>query len=104
MVLLKGVTAYYLNPCKLHNEANCYSFAFSYEIGAINEGIHSEERYFIIRSLLTGAFWQGILIYCLWLQKKINYRYSMKEELLKILAGSIATHASYIFSLGFTIN
>ena len=64
---------------------NHFNLAIEYQIPSGK----SQETTFMIRTLLAAFVWQILLIYCVWLQRNVNERYSMKRELLLVIGADI---------------
>ena len=64
-----------------------FSLAIEYEIPGGN--LNGNETLFVVRTLVSNFIWQVVLLYCIWLQRNINERYSMKNELLMVIGADI---------------
>ena len=51
----------------------------------IYENDYKNEDAAIYVNIIWDFLWQCVLIYCLWLQKSVNKRYSIKFELMMII-------------------
>lgn len=60
-----------------------------------------EANYFY-RYIVTGFFWHCVLVYCVWVHKNVNSRYSMKKELLLVLVADLLTYIPNIVLLNYS--